>query len=213
MFPFRYNYGQRIFQSPGYITIVLEMLGTRVIPIGNSPQWPGNVEAWMGQSRAHWEGKTLVIVTTNIKSGDSVTRDVSRRAASPLNMATQNVPPFNTIPTSAKANTVEKLIMTGPNTILYEITYDDPEVYTKPWTAQLEWTRDEKYEMPEYACHEGDIQIRNYISASRAHRRDVAAGKAEPIEADTRDRFAQQFDFDPVAPGAPTMGRPPARSE
>jgi hypothetical protein len=215
MFPFRYNYGQRIFQSPGYITIVLEMLGTRVIPIGNSPQWPGNVEAWMGQSRAHWEGKTLVIVTTNIKSGDSVTRDVSRRAASPLNMATQNVPPFNTIPTSAKANTVEKLTMTGPNSILYEITYDDPEVYTAPWTAQLEWTRDEKYEMPEYACHEGDIQIRNYITASRAHRADVASGKEKPIDRDTRDTFSVQFDFDPVAPGgAPARGGPPpARRE
>ena len=200
MFPFRYNYGQRIWQTPGYVVIHLEMLGTRVIPLDKRPHWPGQVEAWMGNSRGHWEGKTLVIVTTNIKSGDSATEDPQKRAASPLNMATQNVPPFNTIPTSTKARTVERLTMTGPNSILYEVTYTDEDVFTKPWTAQLEWTRNEKYEMPEYACHEGNVQVRNYITASKAHRRDVAAGEAKPIETDTRDRFAQQFDFDPVAP-------------
>ncbi len=209
MFPFRYNYGQRIWQSPGYVVIQLEMLGTRVIPIGNNvPKVPAGPEAWMGYSRGHWEGKTLVIETDHIKSGDSATLNPFKRAASPLNMATQNVPPFNTIPTSDKAHTVEKLTMTGPNSILYEITYDDPEIYTAPWTAQLEWSRDDKYEMPEYACHEGDVQIRNYISASRAHRAQVAAGTSQPITTDTRDRFAQQFDFDPVAPAGP--GGPPA---
>jgi hypothetical protein len=211
MFPFRYNYGQRIWQTPGYVVIELEMLGTRVIPLDGRKHWPGQVEAWMGNSRGHWEGKTLVIVTTNIKSGDSATRDMSKRAASPLNMATQNVPPFNTIPTSNKARTVERLTMTGPNAILYEITYDDPEVYTKPWTAQLEWSRDSDYVMPEYACHEGNTMVRNYISASRAHRADVKAGKAQPIESDQRDRFAQQFDFDPVAPADPNAPPPAPR--
>ncbi|MEI9890180.1 MAG: hypothetical protein WDN45_05725 [Caulobacteraceae bacterium] len=80
MFPFRYNNGIRVFQSPGYIVIELEMLGTRVIPITNDLKnfkWPKNVEAWLGNSVAHWEGKTLVIDTTNIKSGDSATHDVT----------------------------------------------------------------------------------------------------------------------------------------
>ncbi len=80
-------------------------------------------------------------------------------------------------------------------------------MFTAPWTAQLEWTRNDKYEMPEYACHEGDVQVRNYITASRAHRQQVKDGTSKPIESDTRDRFAQQFDFDPVAPLDPT--RPP----
>ena len=211
MFPFRYNYGQRIWQSPGYVVIELEMLGTRVIPLDNRPHWPGQIEGWMGNSRAHWEGKTLVIETSNIKSGDSATHDPQKRAASPVNMATQNVPPFNTIPTSNRATTVERLTMTGPNSILYEVTYNDPEVFTAPWTAQLEWNRDSKYEMPEYACHEGDVQVRNYITASRAHRRDVKAGVAQAIETDTRDRFAQQFDFDPVAPVDPNAPPPAPR--
>src|SRR5690606_17134899 len=210
MFPFRYNNGIRIFQSPGYVVIMLEMLGTRVIPIGDQPHWPGKVEAWMGDSRGHWEGKTLVIETTNIKSGDSATHDPQKRAASPLNMATQHVPPFNTIPTSTKAKTIERLTMTGPNAILYEITYDDPEVFTAPWTAQLEWSRDDDYQFFEYACHEGNVLIPNYIKASRAHREQIAAGTATAKDDDGRARFARQFDFDPVAPGAPQLGPPPA---
>ncbi|HEY5411533.1 MAG TPA: hypothetical protein VIJ94_12485 [Caulobacteraceae bacterium] len=213
MFPFRYNNGIRIFQSPGYIVIMLEMLGTRVIPISNAPHWAHPVEAWMGNSRAHWEGKTLVIETTNIKSGDAATYDLSKRAASPLNMATANVPPFNTIPTSDQARTVERLTMIGPDTITYEITYDDPKVFTAPWTARLDWSRNEKYKFYEYACFEGDVQVSNYIKASRAKRQQIAEGKLKGNEADGNDRFAHQFDFDPAtmpppAPGARGFGGP-----
>ena len=132
MYPFRYNNGIRVFQAPGYLVIMLEMLGTRVIPIGDTPPWPAPVEAWMGSSRGHWEGKTFVIETTNIVSGDSVSTDPMHRSASPLNMATQHVPPFNTIPMSKQARTVERLTMTGPNTIVHELTYTDPEVFTAP---------------------------------------------------------------------------------
>ena len=200
MFPFRYNNGIRIFQSPGTVSIVLEMLGTRVIPIGTGAHWPKAVEGWMGDSRGRWEGKTLVIETTNIKSGDSATRDPDRRAASPLNMATQGVPPFNTIPTSKQAKVVERLTMTGPTTITYELTYSDPEVFTQPWTARINWDRDDKYQFFEYACHEGDVQITGYVKASRAHRADVAAGKTKGTkEVDSRERFAVPFDRDPAA--------------
>ncbi len=198
MFPFRYNNGIRIFQSPGYVEIHLEMLGDRIIPLGNAPHWPKNVEGWMGNSRGHWEGKTLVIETTNIKSGDSVTHDPFKRAASPINVATQGAPPFNTIPTSKEAKTVERLTMIGPNTIVYEVTYSDPEVFTKPWTARFDWTRDNNYKFYEYACHEGDEQVRNYITSSRAHRAAIAAGTAKADEPDMRERFAKPFDRDPA---------------
>ena len=219
MFPFRYNNGIRIFQSPGYMVISLEMLGTRVIPIGNSKPWPGVVEAWMGNGRGHWEGKTFVIETSNIKSGDGVSYDIQKRAASPLNMATQNVPPFNTIPTSVKAHTVERLTMVNANTMDYQITYDDPMVFTKPWTARFEWARDDDYQFFEYACFEGDVQVSGYIKSSRAERAQIAAGtrKAETSAEDSRSRFAQQFDYDPAAndrpgppPGAPRQAPPPA---
>src|SRR5207237_4806841 len=73
MLPFRYNNGIRIFQSPGYVVIALEMLGTRVIPLArpgaDRAHWPQPVEAWLGSSVGHWEGNTLVIETTNIKTG------------------------------------------------------------------------------------------------------------------------------------------------
>ncbi len=210
MFPFRYNNGLRIFQAPGYMVINLEMLGTRVIPIGNAPKWPGPVEAWMGDSRGHWEGKTFVIETSNIKSGDGVTYNLSKRAASPVNMAMQNVPPFNTIPTSTQAHTVERLTMVGPNTMDYQITYDDPLVFTKPWTARFEWARDDDYKMYEYACIEGDVQVRNYIKASRAERAQIAAGTRKPDTSaqDSRTTFAGQFDFDPAANDRPPFRGP-----
>jgi len=214
MFPFRYNNGIRIFQSPGFVVIELEMLGTRIIPLADQTHWPKNVEGWMGDSRGHWEGKTLVIETTNIKSGDSATRDPARRAASPLNMATQGVPPFNTIPTSTQARTVERLTMVDPKTITYEVTYTDPEVFTAPWTARLNWDRDDSYKFFEYACHEGDEQVRNYITASKAHLAQIAAGTVDPSkEKDSRERFAVPFDVDPATrPDTPpaAAGAPPA---
>jgi len=170
MLPFRYNNGIRIYQAPGYVTIALEMLGSRVIPIrsGDAKHWPKEVEAWLGNSVGHWEGNTLVIETTNLKTGDSATKDMYARNGSPLNMATMGVPPNNTIPTSDKAKVVERLTPTGPDHIIYEMTYSDPEVFTAPFTARLDWTRNNNYEFYEYACHEGDVQVRNYITSSRA---------------------------------------------
>ena len=83
-------------------------------------------------------------------------------------MATMGVPAWNTIPTSEKATVVERLTPTGPNSIVYEMTYSDPEVFTAPFTARLDWTRNDEYEFFEYACHEGNVQVRNYITSSRA---------------------------------------------
>ena len=203
MFPNRYNNALRVHQSPGYITIVLEMLGARVIPIVDKSKvdshWPASVEGWFGSSRAYWEGKTLVIHTRNIKSGDAVTHDLSKRSAAPVIVTMVGGAPRNTIPTSKKANTVERLTMTGPNSILYQITYDDPETFTAPWTAQVEWSRDDSYEFYEYACHEGNTQLRNYVSASRAVREAKAKGELKDFN-DGNGRFERPFDVDPVAP-------------
>ena len=82
-------------------------------------------------------------------------------------MATRGIPPWNTIPTSKNAKVTERLTMIGPDTITYEMTYSDPEVFTAPWTLRFDWTRDETYEFFEYACHEGNVQVRNYITSSR----------------------------------------------
>ena len=180
MLPFRYNNGIRIKQSPGYVVIDLEMIhDSRVIPVVPKAQfaqllktrWPANVRTWFGQSLAYWDGdNTLVIETTNIKSGDSVTGDNIARGPSPLNMATIGVPPNNTIPTSPEAKVVERLTMVSPNQIMYEMTYSDPKVFTAPFTVREPWFRNEKYGFYEYACFEGDVQVRNYINSSRTQR-------------------------------------------
>ena len=73
--------------------------------------------------------------------------------------------------------------MIGPDIDRLRVTYSDPEVFTAPWTARLDWTRNEKYEFFEYACHEGDVQVRNYITSSRAG--TLQAASAE-------DRLAEQ---------------------
>ncbi len=71
-------------------------------------------------------------------------------------------------------------------------------MFTAPWTARFNWDRDQGYKFYEYACHEGDVQVRNYITASRAHRADIAAGKVMAKENDMRERFAMPFDVDPA---------------
>ena len=145
MFPNRYNNAVRILQSPGHIVIVLEMLGTRIIPIGDTPPFPATVEQWLGHSRAHWEGKTLVMETTNIKSGDSVSQDNEKRLASPVLVTAIGGAPFNTTPMNREAKTIERLTMTGPGTMVHELTYSDPQTYTAPWTTRMEWIADDDY--------------------------------------------------------------------
>jgi hypothetical protein len=72
----------------------------------------------------------------------------------------------------------ERFTMTGPDTIVYEVTWNDPTIFTRPWTARLDWRRKSDYQFFEYACWEGDVQIRGYISSSRAQRaKDAAAAK------------------------------------
>ena len=180
MLPFRYNNGIRILQSPGFVVIDLEMIhDSRIVPVVpkaewpklQQTRWPDSVRTWMGQSLGYWEDhNTLVIETTNIKAGESVAPDGYSRGPSPLNMATRGVPRNNTIPTSAAVKVTERLHMVGPDSITYELHYSDPEVFTAPWTIRVDWTRDEDYEFFEYACHEGNVQVRNYINASRAAR-------------------------------------------
>jgi hypothetical protein len=178
MLPFHYNNGIRVFQAPGYVVIHFEMLGDRIIPLRRGKHWPEAVRSWMGSSLGHWEGRTLVVETTNINTGDGSTHDVWKRAASPLNVATQGVPANNAIPVSAQAKVVERFTRTGPGALVYELSYSDPEVFTAPWTARVPWTRDDRYEFYEYACNEGNQAIRNNILATRADRRKAAGASA-----------------------------------
>jgi len=171
MFPFQYNNGLRIFQSPGIVAIQMEMVHeTRIIPTDGRPPVPMQLRNWIGYSRGHWEGKdTLVVETSNFRPGPSAT-----------NIGTTGSPPENDTPVSEQARMVERFTMTGPDSIVYEMTWTDPVVFSRPWTARLDWKRDDKYGIFEYACHEGDEQIRNYITSSRAQRAAAAAKAAAP---------------------------------
>jgi hypothetical protein len=169
MLPFRYNNGVQILQAPGYVIVNLEMIhDARIIPLDGRPAPPSAVTNWMGESRGHWEGNTLVVETSNIRQG-----------AAPLNMATIGAPANNTIPMSPEAHVTERFTMTGPDSLVYEMTFSDPVYWTAPFTVRADWTRNEKYKFYEYACHEGDEQIRNYITASRAQRAKDKAQQAQ----------------------------------
>ena len=161
MFPFMYNNGMRIFQAPGLVAIQMEMVHeTRIIPTDGSAPIPAVIDHWLGESRGEWEDhNTLKVVTTNFKPGPSVT-----------NIGTTGSPRANNTPVSGSAQLVERFHMVGADEIIYEFDWTDPVVFAEPLAARLEWQRDDDYQIFEYACHEGNVQVRNYINASRAER-------------------------------------------
>ncbi len=166
MMPMMYNNGLRIFQSPGLVAIQLEMIHeVRLIPTDGREPIPRQIGNWLGESRGHWEdANTLLVETTNFRPGPSAT-----------SIVTSGSPPSNDTPISADALLVERFTMTGPDSIVYESLYTDPVVFTAPWGTRLDWVRNDAYEFFEYACHEGNVQLRNYITASRAAREAAAA--------------------------------------
>jgi hypothetical protein len=81
MFPFRYNNGVQIMQTPGYVILNMEMIHeARIIPVDGRPGISPVIKQWMGESRGRWEVNTLVITTTNFKAGASATKDGTNRA-------------------------------------------------------------------------------------------------------------------------------------
>lgn len=165
MFPFMYNNGMRIFQAPGVVALQMEMVHeVRLISTDGRAAIPAQIHQWLGESRGRWEDhNTLLVETNNFRSGPSAT-----------NIGTTGSPRENDTPVSEQARMVERFHMVGPGAIIYEFTWEDPVVFTEPWSARLEWQRDDDYGMFEYACHEGNVQVRNYINASRAERAAAA---------------------------------------
>jgi hypothetical protein len=166
MLPAYYNNGIEIFQSPGYVVINLEMIHeARIIPVDGRPAVDEDAKAWFGFSRGRWEGDTLVVETTNFNGQGSST-----------NIHTIGSPPFNNTPISTDYKLTERFTRTGPDTLTYQATVEDPVIWTAPWTVELPWVRDESYEFFEYACHEDNTIVRNYVETSR-HERAQQAGE------------------------------------
>jgi hypothetical protein len=160
MMPYRYNNGVQILQAPGLVVLNLEMVHeARIIPVDGPPALSSAIKQWLGASRGRWEGTTLVIETTNFLAGASAT-----------NIGVFGSPPGNRFPTSEAMKITERITRLNDEMILYEITTDDPIVLTRPWTVRFPLKLDSTYQWWEYACHEGNRTIADYISASRAER-------------------------------------------
>ena len=160
MEPRNYNNGIRIMQSPGYVTIILEMAHeTRIIPVTNMPALDPAIKEYLGESRGHWEGNTLVVETKNFNGLVGHTSAGVPGSPGPLQPETTN------------QRIVERFTRVAPDTIKFEMRVEDPTVLaTGSYTVAYPMYLDNKYEMYEYACHEGNTAVRNYIETSRYER-------------------------------------------
>ena len=163
MFPAGYNNAYQILQTPGYVVILSEMIHeARVIPVDGRPHLPQSVRQWNGDSRGHWEGITLVVDTTNYNGkGMIATSGATAR--------------IRGIHESEALHVVERFKRVDANTISYEVTVDDPNVYSAPWKVSLSLTKAADYLIYEYACHEGNYAMEGILRAGRAKDKEAEA--------------------------------------
>ena len=155
MLPEPYNNNYRIIQSPGFVTILVEMNhDARVIPLDNRPHIAGGIEQWTGDSRGRWDGNTLIVETRNLKFNHQ-----SRFGVGYLNGLSDE-----------RLRVVERFTMTDANTLTYQATIEDPTVFVRPWTVELSMNRTEG-PLFEVACHEGNYGMANILSGHRAEER------------------------------------------
>ena len=148
MIPGGYNNNYQIVQGPGYVMIVVEMIhDVRIIPTDGRPHLPPTIRQWMGDPRGHWEGDTLVVDTTNFTD-----KTTFRGSGKNLHL-------------------VERFTRTAPGQLMYEFTVNDPESFTRPWTAQIPMATAEG-PLVEYACHEGNYAMEGILRGARKQERE-----------------------------------------
>jgi hypothetical protein len=148
MLPAGYNNNHRIVQAPGYVVIFSEMMhDARIVPLDSRPHLPGNVRQWFGDSRGRWEGKTLVVETTNFTDKTNF-----RGSGEGMRL-------------------IERFTRLDPDTLLYQFTVDDPRSFVKPWSGEIPM---KKAPGPifEYACHEGNYSLVNTLNAARTEEKE-----------------------------------------
>ena len=149
MMPGFYNHNYQILQTPTHVVLIAEMIhDARIVPIDGRPRLPGTIRQWLGDSRGHWEGDTLVIETRNVN-------DKAFDPGGALFAVGESV------------TMTERFRRTGPDTIDYQFTVDAPAVYSRPWTAATPMLKIDG-KIYEYACHEGNYAMQNILSAERA---------------------------------------------
>ena len=150
--PVLYNNLHQIVQTPEHVIILNEMVhDVRVVRM-NAPHLPPSIRKWTGDSVGRWEGDTLVVDTTNFT-------DKTR-----FRGATQNL------------HVVERFTRVDARSVLYRFTIEDPETWTRPWTAEYTWPATNEL-LYEYACHEGNYALGNILRGARLKEADEAKKK------------------------------------
>ncbi len=156
MIPGFYNHNYQILQTPDHVVILVEMIhDARIIPLDGRAHAPARIGQWMGDSRARWEGDTLVVETTNMTPrGDQRVRYLVHAG-------------------SEQARVVERFTRVGADRIDYSFTVTDPATYAGPWTAEIPMVP-LGGEIFEYACHEGNYGLENILAGARMAEQQVA---------------------------------------
>jgi hypothetical protein len=165
---------RRIVQTPGGISMFYDVGQgqgwQRNIVMDGSPHLPANIRQWFGDSRGHWEGDTLVIDVTNFSSKTDV------------------------FGSRENLHLVERWTRTGPMTLAYEVTIEDPTVWTRPWTLKEEYTRQSDEENRFYTeprCVEGNQGLPGLLHGRRVEDRAFVEGRGpDPATTDNTADFA-----------------------
>jgi hypothetical protein len=153
-----YSSNYQIFQSPGYVVVFQELIHeSRIIPLDGRPHLAQRVGQWLGDSRGHWEGNTLVVDTTNFD------------------------PKTNYQGSRETLHLIERYTPTDANTLDYQFTVDDPKTFTKPWTVSRPMRRETgMVTIFEYACHEGNYAMTNMLAGARKKEKAAATTTTPP---------------------------------
>ena len=156
-FPTAYNNNYQIVQNPDFVAILQEHIhDVRFIPLDGRPHMPDFIRQYGGDSRGRWEGETLVVETTNFNDRAFIRN-------------------FNSDLTEA-LHVVERFTRIGPDTLGYEFTVNDPNIWTSDWSGSLPMTRIDE-PLYEYACHEGNYGLTGILAGSRAQEKAVETGR------------------------------------
>ena len=143
-----YNNNVQLFQAPGYVALLNEQNhDVRIIPLDGRPHVGSQISQWMGDSRGHWEGDTLVVETVQFNGKhDQIGR--------PLRSTGENL------------SLVERFTRTDADTLHYEFVVTDPTIWVNSWTVALPMKRNPAL-IYEFACHEGNYGLYNIMAGSR----------------------------------------------
>jgi hypothetical protein len=152
MVPGPYNNLVQIFQSPGYVVIVNEMVhDARIVPLDGRAPLGGALRFWAGDSRGRWDGNTLIVETGNFTDNGTGTFGLPGLIDRNLIL-------------------VERFTRMDDGALMYGFTVSDPTVWTRPWSMEVPMTRVDGFVM-EYACHEGNYGLANILAGARAEER------------------------------------------